>query len=99
MDPIWTQFGPVAARVQSLPKPIRAHERGHATCPGMTAAPITASVVSQERRAMRNLNVKVNVPANRQVLLELPDEVSPGEVELTVIVRRAARPAVPSRRW
>ena len=42
---------------------------------------------------MRNLNVKVNVPPNRQVLLELPDEVSPGEVELTVIVRPRRSPS------
>jgi hypothetical protein len=37
---------------------------------------------------MRNLNLRVNVPADRRVVVQLPDEVDPGETELTVIVRR-----------
>jgi hypothetical protein len=41
----------------------------------------------RQRSAMRNLNLHVNVPADRKVVLQLPDEVDPGEVELTVIVR------------
>lgn len=37
---------------------------------------------------MKNLNLHVTVPADRRVVLQLPDEVESGEVELTVIVRR-----------
>jgi hypothetical protein len=44
---------------------------------------------------MRNLNVKVHVPPDRKVLLQLPDEVDLGDVELTVIVRPRRSPTHP----
>lgn len=47
---------------------------------------------------MRNLNLKVQVPPDRTVTIRLPDEVEPGEVDLTVVVRRSARP-VPLEPW
>lgn len=41
---------------------------------------------------MRHLNLKVQVPADRTVTIRLPDEVEPGEADLTVVVRSRARP-------
>lgn len=40
---------------------------------------------------MRNLNLHVSVPSDRRVVLQLPDEVDPGDVELTVIVRKSRK--------
>ena len=37
---------------------------------------------------MRNLNLHVNIPSVRRVVLQLPDDIDPGETDLTVIVRR-----------
>lgn len=44
---------------------------------------------------MRNLNLHVTVPADRRVIVQLPDDVDPGEADITIIVRRrqAARAA------
>ncbi len=42
-------------------------------------------------RAMRNVNLKVQVPADRTITIRLPDEVEPGEVDLTLVVRKQAR--------
>ena len=36
----------------------------------------------------RNLNLHVTVPADRKVVVQLPDEVDPGEADLTIIVRK-----------
>jgi hypothetical protein len=41
---------------------------------------------------MRNLNLHVTVPADRKVVVQLPDDIDPGEADLTVIVRKS-RPA------
>lgn len=41
---------------------------------------------------MRNVNLHVTVPADRKVVVQLPDDIDPGEADLTVIVRKS-RPA------
>ena len=38
---------------------------------------------------MRNLNLHVTVPADRKVVVQLPDDIDPGEADLTVIVRKS----------
>lgn len=38
---------------------------------------------------MRNLNLHVTVPADRKVIVQLPDDVDPGEADITVIVRKS----------
>ncbi|MBL9041246.1 MAG: hypothetical protein JNM83_06585 [Myxococcales bacterium] len=40
---------------------------------------------------MRNLSLHVSVPDDRRVVLQLPDDVDPGDVELTVIVRKSRK--------
>jgi len=41
---------------------------------------------------MRNLNLHVHVPRDRRVMLQLPEDVEPGDLEITVIVRSPRRP-------
>jgi len=43
------------------------------------------------KRSMRNVSLKVQVPANRTITIQLPDEIEPGEVNLTVVVRKPPR--------
>lgn len=37
---------------------------------------------------MRNLNLHITVPADRRVVVQLPEEVDPGEADITIIVRK-----------
>lgn len=46
---------------------------------------VTARAYNQR---MSNLNLHVTVPADRRVVVQLPDEVDPGEADITVIVRK-----------
>lgn len=43
---------------------------------------------------MRNLNMKVTIPEDRRLVIQLPEDVEPGEAQLTLIpTRRPKRPA------
>jgi hypothetical protein len=37
---------------------------------------------------MRNLNLHVTVPNDRRVIVQLPEDVGPGEADITIIVCR-----------
>jgi len=37
---------------------------------------------------MRNLSIKVTVPVDRRLIVQLPEDVEPGEATITIIPRR-----------
>jgi hypothetical protein len=37
---------------------------------------------------MRNVNIKVVVPKDRRLIVQLPEEVEPGEATITIIPRK-----------
>lgn len=56
---------------------------------------------------MRNLSLRVMVPQDRRVTIELPDDIEPGELDVLLVVRRSAGqpasrdpfPLVPGVKW
>lgn len=47
---------------------------------------------------MKNLTIDIDVPADRRIVVQLPDDVEPGEAAVTLIVRKRpkARATVPT---
>lgn len=99
MDPRWTRFGPVAAHLQCLPKPIRAHG-GPCHLPGhdgrahnrLSRQPGKASHGQPQRQGQRARESPGTLGTARRGRASAKSS-SPSSCA------RAARPAAPSRRW
>lgn len=56
---------------------------------------------------MRNLNLRLTVPQDRRVTIELPDDIEPGELDVVLVVRRSPGrstprdpfPLIPGVKW
>ena len=56
---------------------------------------------------MRNLNLRLTVPQDRRVTIELPDDIEPGELDVLLVVRRSPGqpaprdpfPLIPGVKW
>lgn len=56
---------------------------------------------------MRNLNLRLRVPPDRRVTIELPDDIEPGELDVLLIVRQSPNqqtsrdpfPLIPGVKW